>query len=205
MEALTTDSATEVKTLTAPRPIQEPARVLFVTTLQTEAENQGELDLTSDLASEGFRSSYMPIITSFVHGASIGQTTDLPNVALAQLPARLVAQAATGQRGQADLALNPKELGRMRFSIQHHGDRLMVTLSAERPETLALLRQNAPQLLAEFASAGFAGTSLGFGQWGDGERRTYRQPEHFATLEGQPVLVPLPTRKGPVRGLDLRL
>jgi hypothetical protein len=57
----------------------------------------------------------------------------------------------------------------LRFEIHHRGDLVQIVLSAERPETLDLLRRNSEQLLADFRNAGFAGASLAFGGWGAGQ------------------------------------
>ena len=134
-----------------------------------------------------------------------GPVASVPTLGIAQLPARLVTHAMTGKDSHADLLLNPEELGRLRFSLRHDGDKLMVVLTAERPDTLALLRQNTPQLLAEFTAAGFSGASLSFGKWDGGDDRAAPLPDPAESTMMQPDAAPPPSRKSPVQGLDLRL
>lgn len=87
----------------------------------------------------------------------------------AQLSAQLLPLAQSAQSGPVELVLSPAELGQLRFEIQHRGDQVQIVLSAERPETLDLLRRNSEQLLTDFRNAGFAGASLAFGGWGAGQ------------------------------------
>ena len=87
----------------------------------------------------------------------------------AQLSAQLLPLAQSAQSGPVELVLSPAELGQLRFEIHHRGDQVQIVLSAERPETLDLLRRNSEQLLADFRNAGFAGASLAFGGWGAGQ------------------------------------
>ena len=82
------------------------------------------------------------------------------------VPASLIAHASAAELDSVEVVLDPKELGKVRFEIQHHGDQLRVFLAVERPETLDMLRRNADQLVQEFRAAGYAGASLNFGQWG---------------------------------------
>ena len=89
--------------------------------------------------------------------------------AAAQLSAQLLPLAQSAQSGPVELVLSPAELGQLRFEIHHRGDQVQIVLSAERPETLDLLRRNSEQLLADFRNAGFAGASLAFGGWGAGQ------------------------------------
>jgi flagellar hook-length control protein FliK len=70
------------------------------------------------------------------------------------------------REGPFDLALSPEELGRLRFEMVTRGDAVTVMLSAERPETMDLLRRHAEALLLELRLAGFGSASLSFGQWG---------------------------------------
>jgi hypothetical protein len=70
-----------------------------------------------------------------------------------------------------ELVLTPEDLGSLRFEIQPKGDELLITLSAERPETRDLMRKHSADLLAELREAGFQGGTLSFGEWSD------RQPD----------------------------
>lgn len=76
---------------------------------------------------------------------------------------------------RTEIALSPEELGRVRL-ILSGPDRAQITIWAERPETLELLRRNADLLNQQLADAGVASGSLDF-------RRDDRQgwPGHIAT------------------------
>lgn len=102
--------------------------------------------------------------TSPTSGILAGQTPTA-----AQLSAQIIPMVQSGRSGPLELLLSPVELGHMRFEIHHRGEQVQIVLSAERPETLDLLRRNSEQLLTDFRNAGFEGASLSFGHWGSGQ------------------------------------
>ncbi len=112
---------------------------------------------------------------------------------------------------RAELILEPAELGRMRFDIVSHGDQLQVTLAAERPETLVLLRRHAEDLRQEFRAAGMDPGTLSFSQWGQpGQGSAKPDPSAVTAADDlthpvspEPIPVPRPRVAG--AGLDLRL
>ena len=115
-------------------------------------------------ARHGFASSFGASTAGNVSTGFAGAPTTA-----AQLSAQLLPLAQSAQSGPVELVLSPAELGQLRFEIHHRGDLVQIVLSAERPETLDLLRRNSEQLLANFRNAGFAGASLAFGGWGAGQ------------------------------------
>ncbi len=111
------------------------------------------------------------------HGLQI-QGASGPTAALAAgssfatpLSAQILPHAAAAQSGPVELVLSPAELGQLRFEIQHRAEGVQIVLSAERGDTLELLRRNGDQLLADFRAAGFSGASLSFGGWGAGQNQ----------------------------------
>lgn len=78
---------------------------------------------------------------------------------------QLAPHSTKAKSGEVELLLAPAELGNVKFQIHQQADSVRVVLSAERPETLDLLRRNSEQLLQEFKQAGFSGASLSFGHW----------------------------------------
>lgn len=127
------------------------------------------------------------------------------------LAATLIEHARNGGTESVELSLAPEELGRLRMSLQPEGDVMVVLLSAERPETIDLMRRHADQLAQEFRQAGFSGATLSFGQWGAGGTA---HPQAQANPQAGPATVasPLPIAPSPgaqavagVGGLDLRL
>jgi hypothetical protein len=101
-------------------------------------------------------------------------------------PARQVAPFAValalGPHDTISLTLEPGELGRVEVAIARNGTEALVSLRAERPETLALLQRDRAELERALSSAGLGGEegrgpalsfSLGFG----GEDRRERRPD----------------------------
>ena len=127
-----------------------------------------------------------------------------------EFPANLAATVTSADRDRVEVSLDPVELGRLRFDIRHNGDLVQVNLSVERPETMDLMRRHADQLLAELRAAGFAGASLSFSQWGQGQADRNKPdappPPETAAPNG-PVPAPtIPLRAAQTgQGLDLRL
>jgi hypothetical protein len=110
-----------------------------------------------------------------------------------------------------EVTLSPEELGRVRMSLSTHDGALTMSVLADRPETLDLLRRNIDQLAQDFRDLGFHDLSFSFG-----DRPGPHSPEHIrdeAGGEDDPDgLAASPTRARPMRaapaadgGLDLRL
>lgn len=123
----------------------------------------------------------------------------------------LAHSVAESGHSRAELILQPAELGRLRFDLVTQGDQVQVTLAAERPETLDLLRRHADELRQEFKASGLDAGTLSFGQWGNrGEQHAAPDPQGFdVAAEATPSLPPV-TRSAPRlpvsgSGLDLRL
>ena len=63
-----------------------------------------------------------------------------------------------------EIALNPRELGRVRMSISAVEAGITVNVIAERPETLDLMRRNIDQLAREFQSIGYEDINFAFAE-----------------------------------------
>ncbi len=98
--------------------------------------------------------------------ASIATTAPANAPAAFAVTSQLLAQSPAAQLGPVEVLLSPAELGHVRFEILHRGEQVQIVLSAERPDTLDLLRRNSDALLSDFRQAGFTGASLSFGGWG---------------------------------------
>ena len=83
-----------------------------------------------------------------------------------------IAQAAEGgagiPRGTVELSLSPEELGRVRLRLHPSEAGLSVTITAERAETLDLMRRNIDILEREFLEIGYEGAQFDFAQGGQG-------------------------------------
>lgn len=76
-----------------------------------------------------------------------------------------IMQAVSSGGTVTELRLMPEELGHVRIDMRHEGDRLVMSVSAERQDTLDLLRRHAGELAAELRAAGHSGLDLSFGRW----------------------------------------
>ncbi|MBU2956181.1 flagellar hook-length control protein FliK [Paracoccus sp. 1_MG-2023] len=85
-----------------------------------------------------------------------------PTAPEARPVARQIAEAVvTTREGETEIALAPEELGRLRL-VMSGPDRGHVTIFAERPETLDLVRRNADLLTQTLADAGIEQGSFEF-------------------------------------------
>lgn len=132
-----------------------------------------------------------------------------PQSLVQQTSAALVRLAHEGS-GRIELTLAPETLGRVHFDMRPDANGLSITLSAERPETLELIRRHLPDLLAELRQAGVQAGTLSFGTFGEGQHppNEHRHgPEPDQRASAPPSAAPLSPAIRPVTatGLDLRL
>lgn len=75
-----------------------------------------------------------------------------------------LAQAAPrGGQPPVDISLNPEELGQVRMSVSTTETSVVMSISAERPETLELMRRHLDQLTNEFRELGYDNIDFVFG------------------------------------------
>ncbi|WP_176804971.1 flagellar hook-length control protein FliK [Paracoccus isoporae] len=86
---------------------------------------------------------------------------------------------ASSAGGETELLLAPEELGRLRFAIQQVDGALTISISAERPETLALLRRQSDLLQSELIRSGLEDTTLDFRE-DRGNRPSQHHPDDMA-------------------------
>lgn len=124
-----------------------------------------------------------------------------------QVTQQLAVAVTHSPNGQAELALNPSELGRVRITV-HTGDGVVtVQIVAERPETTDLLRRHIDVLAQDFRAIGYQNIAFSFGDQGN---RPMRQQPTFLPSDGgddaDPAPLPAPDQTMIARsGLDLRL
>lgn len=129
-----------------------------------------------------------------------------PELALQIARQLAVALPALGER-PVEIVLKPEELGGVRMALAGSETAMTVTVIAERPETIDLLRRNMDQLIQEFRSIGYKDISFSFSQ-GDAEQ--HQNSGHAAdktadvvTLEDAPMQ---PSATGlSENGLDVRV
>ena len=114
----------------------------------------------------------------------------------------------TTRKDATEIALSPEELGRLRV-VMSGPDRNHVTIWAERPETLDLVRRNADMLVQHLQEAGIDTMDMEFrqdhgGPWQDGDAGTAR-PDLDDT--DRPVTTRMQIATPPVsdRRVDIRL
>lgn len=109
-----------------------------------------------------------------------------------------------------ELALNPKELGKVKMSISAVETGITVQVLAERPETLDLMRRNIDQLAREFQALGYESINFAFN-----EGQSEQGPSDQAEGGGQPLVAvspgeaeadaPIPVTMTASTGVDIRI
>lgn len=121
-----------------------------------------------------------------------------------------MAGTAVGGGEQAiELTLNPAELGRVRISMTPGDGAITVTVIAERPETLELMRRHADMLAQDFRHLGLGSTEFAFGR-NPGQPGGTGTPDRAANPEDPPpptvAAAPAPTALGIAADrVDIRL
>jgi len=114
---------------------------------------------------------------------------DLPQQIAMQIAAA-AGRAAPGAERRIELTLNPEELGSVRLSLQQTEDGLSVSVLADRPETLDLLRRHIDSLAREFLAIGYESAEFTFGRENPGsgdqkdEGKTVPRPGPRADADG---------------------
>lgn len=132
----------------------------------------------------------------------------------AATPVRQVVETLAAQPvdvpGRIELTLTPETLGKLHFDMRPEGGGLSIVLSAERADTLDLMRRHLPDLMAELKQAGIQAGSFSFSSWNEGQRAQTPQPETnafepTATAIAIPTPAPRPARDfSPLGGLNMR-
>lgn len=131
-----------------------------------------------------------------------------------------IATSARAGNSRFEIRLDPAELGRIdiRLDVDRHGN-VTSHLTVEKPETLAMLRQDAPQLQRSLEDAGLKTGQNGLqfslrdqstGQQHNNDGHTERQPQRLVISEtaAAPLVAASATYSyaaGANRGLDIRV
>lgn len=130
----------------------------------------------------------------------------------ADLSARVMDQIAQHVRqlpgGPLEITLSPEELGRVRMQLTTAENGLTLVVTAERPETLDLLRRNIDQLANEYRSLGYGALSFAF--QGDGTPRDGHPGRHQPggtplTMADDITPVTAPPPLTAATGMDIRI
>ncbi len=124
----------------------------------------------------------------------------------AGLPETVVRSAG----GPIEVTLAPPELGRVHMALRDQDGALSLSLSADRPETLDLMRRHADLLEKDLRMLGYGSIAFHFGQGGSGSRAA-APPPLPAETDRPNATDPAPVRPAPGSGLgagaslDIRL
>ncbi|MCZ4257968.1 flagellar hook-length control protein FliK [Sulfitobacter sp. G21635-S1] len=144
------------------------------------------------------------------------QTTSAPQTAAphrADLPVQVARQLAdalqNAGQGPVDIALNPEELGRLRLALSTTEAGMAVQITAERPDTIELMRRHITELAQEFRQLGYADISFTFAG-GDTRQEdgAMARPSHATETQAEagtesPAEIVLSAT--PESGIDIRL
>ena len=162
---------------------------------------------------DGHKTEEMPegLMTAAISpaGAVPRMDTAMPRIDLPRHVAQQVADVAMrAADGPVDLHLNPEELGKVRISMAMADGGITVTIQAERPDTLDLMRRNIDQLAQEFRQLGYGLISFSFGQQNQGQdNQSDGGPNQAASAaaEDQPGPVLADRGHDQKNGLDMRI
>ncbi|MCV6823062.1 MULTISPECIES: flagellar hook-length control protein FliK [Halocynthiibacter] len=111
-----------------------------------------------------------------------------------------------------EIALSPEELGKVRLTLLPAEHGMMLSIVAERPETLDLMRRNIEMLSQGFQSLGYESTAFSFSQSGsehipDQHRRDQEDISDFSasTKNGSETLPPRKLKLGSAESVDYRV
>lgn len=129
----------------------------------------------------------------------------------AKLPVGQIVEVVTRQAERAvEVALSPKELGHVKMSLTAHDGSLTLVVSADRSDTLDLMRRHIEVLAQEFRRLGYSDLGFEFSQNTAGDNRDPQRTERFNSVDEGPTsaLEPMATEHrndAQSSGLDLRI
>lgn len=157
---------------------------------------------------EGETSLFEPVRREHSGGLISPQTRtefSRPHIVMAQL----TDAARVLREGQMEITLFPEELGRVRLTMTPSEAGMTVSIIAERPETLDLMRRNIELLASDLTEQGFENLMFDFGGSGTGSGTDFAQenaPQYSEANLPRPdtlSVINLVPQTG--TGLDIRL
>ncbi|WP_299887795.1 flagellar hook-length control protein FliK [uncultured Ruegeria sp.] len=193
----------------APKPAPTVAQIQLIA-----AAKAADLDeVQQSEKAEGLLSSRdePSLHTTRESGAQLISTSATTRAEIARVIAGQLAAAIQSRPGSGaiKIALNPEELGRVSIVLNGREDGLHVTIAAERPETLDLMRRHMATLTAEFQKLGYGEMSFDLGTSPDQhhENAGSQAGSLFEPTadESEIRTDPVPRRTAPGSGIDMRL
>ncbi|PTV95207.1 flagellar hook-length control protein FliK [Rhodobacter aestuarii] len=148
------------------------------------------------------------------------QTANRTVAASPQHIAQQLAQAMPSSPDQpVEVSLSPEELGKVRMTLHSHDGSITVSVQAERPETLDLMRRNIDSLARDFREMGYSNISFDFGQQADQRQsaqdraeaarmfapETSSETERPIRFDNATLAMQRSTNTAAIGGLDLRI
>ncbi|HAW49013.1 MAG TPA: hypothetical protein DCX34_17575 [Roseovarius sp.] len=164
--------------------MQADASTAFAAAMRIAADLAGHADPTLAASDQDVSAPQAPSLSPPAPQGAAAQ--DIPRQIALRI-AHAAAGAVGAGRGTIELSLSPEELGRVRLRLHPSEGGLSVTITADRPETLDLMRRNIDLLAREFLEIGYEGAQFDFAQGG---------PSADAD-PGAPDLAPAPTLAAP--------
>ena len=125
---------------------------------------------------------------------------------------QIVAHGPQAGQGDLEITLRPEELGRLRLVVHEHAGQTSLFVTADRPETLDLLRRHTDLLVQEFRSQGFGALNVSVGGGAPGRGFGQGQPGDGAAVTDAASGPAVPVQPNPParlanagQGMDLRL
>jgi flagellar hook-length control protein FliK len=135
----------------------------------------------------------------------------MPAIDRPETPRAIAVQVAeafkTSDGDSISIRLDPEELGAVRMKLNHNDTQIIVSISAERPETLDLMRRHVDQLAQEMRGLGYASLRFDFQQ----QNQRNGQPSQASMARQSepeaPSVSPFcgPRQGAAAGGLDIRL
>lgn len=177
-----TDRTTySVRTFATPQPAAAGTSAPMILAGQSGPSLAGDVVSTARLPMDGTRlGDGAPDLSSPVAAGASPATAAATGRYVSASPLPIVRQIAnsapTTPGASIEITLSPEELGRVRMTIVASDAGMVLSLHADRDETLALLRRHADALAQEFRNAGLPTPNFDFGGGGNGRRTSSEGP-----------------------------
>ncbi len=155
-----------------------------------------------------------PLPTELSAGAPLSETRSAPGVVTATPTASraeihaVLRQVAEGvarmAEGGVEIRLSPEELGNVRMQMVQGESSMVVHITADRPETLDLMRRHIDQLAKDLAAAGYEGAAFTFGEEGSGGDRGRNPNRRDGSAPRETAQAPPISQTTVSDGLDIR-
>ncbi len=175
LPAETTTALQIIATQSAPQP-PRPTPTLAQMQVMASVRNADAETATAILETDGgIATREEPLLQNVRDTASVAQpATQSAKAEITRAIARQMAAAIQVRAGSGtiEIALSPEELGRVSITLNGREDGMVLTIAAERPETLDLMRRHLAVLEAEFQSLGYGDISFDLSTSDDAQEDT---------------------------------